>query len=178
MNPLFHIKTPRLNLRYFTPNDLDILTPIFADPEVMHYSISGVKTRSQTEEFINRRLSQYQKYNFGLYAIVHQANQELIGYCGLLVWNFETGEEIEIGYRLARAYWGQGLATEAAIAVRDYAWKQLNINRLICIIDPDNIRSIRVAKKLGMNYEKDTVIENINVSIYSISSSDNLFPKS
>lgn len=161
-------ETPRLSLRYFTPDDLDSLTPILADPEVMQYSISGVKTRSDTEEFINRRLSCYQKYNFGLYAIIHKASQQLIGYCGLLVWDFETGEEIEIGYRLARAYWGQGLATEAAIAVRDYAQNQLNINRLICIIEPDNIRSIRVAEKLGMNHEQDTIIKGINVKIYGI----------
>ena len=166
MNLLFNIKTPRLNLRYFTPNDLNALTPIFADPEVMYYSISGVKTQAQTEEFIDQMLSYYQKDNFGLYAIIHKANQELIGYCGLLAWDFATGKEIEIGYRLARAYWGKGLGTEAAIAVRDYARNELKIDKLICIIEPDNFRSIRVAEKLGMNHEKDTTIKGINVRIY------------
>ncbi|NJS16308.1 MAG: GNAT family N-acetyltransferase, partial [Nostocaceae cyanobacterium CSU_2_110] len=51
--------------------------------------------------------------NFGLYALIHQKDRILIGYCGLLEWNFKGIEEVEIGYHLARAYWGQGLATEA-----------------------------------------------------------------
>ncbi len=160
-------ETPRLILRYFTPDDLDALTPILADSEVMRYSISGVKTRSQTEEFITRLLSIYQKYNFGLYAVIYKETQQLIGYCGLLAWNFEDLEEIEIGYRLATAYWGKGLATEAATSVRNYAWNELNINRLICIIEPENTRSIRVAEKLGMTYEKDAVFYGLNVRIYS-----------
>ncbi len=160
-------ETPRLILRYFTPDDLDALTPILADPEVMRYSISGIKTRSQTEDFITRLLSIYQKYNFGLYAIIYKKNQQLIGFCGLLIWNFEETEEIEIGYRLAREYWGKGLATEAAISVRDYAMNELNIDRLICIIEPENTRSIRVAEKLNMSYEKDAIFHGLNVRIYS-----------
>ena len=160
-------ETPRLILRYFTPDDLDALTPILADPEVMRYSISGVKTRSQTEEFITWMLSNYQKYNLGLYAVIERETKQLIGYCGLLVWDFEGIEEIEIGYRLATAYWGKGLATEAATSVRDYAQKKLNIDRLICIIEPENTRSIRVAEKLGLIYERDTVFKGFKVRIYS-----------
>ena len=169
------VETPRLILRYFTPDEVNDLTLILGDPEVMHYSVSGVKTRSQTEEFINGMISRYQKYNFGLYAVIHKASQKLIGFCGLLLWNFEDIEEIEIGYRLATAYWGKGLATEAATSVRDYAWNELNIDKLICIIEPENIRSIRVAEKLGMNHEKDAVFQGLNVRIYSMSKSELCF---
>ena len=162
-------QTPRLTLRYFNPNDLDALTPILADPKVMRYSISGVKTRSQTAEFINWMLSNYAKYGLGLYAAIHQQDRCLIGYCGLLVWYFEEIQEIEIGYRLATKYWGRGLATEAAVAVRNYAWEKLNLNRLISLVEPANVRSVRVIDKLGMKYEKNIVLQGLDVAVYSIS---------
>lgn len=162
------IATSRLILRHFTKNDLDALAAIFGDREVMRYSLGGVKTRSQTLEFINWVISSYQKYGFGLYAVSERETQQLIGYCGLLVWYFEEVVEIEIGYRLATAYWGKGLATEAAMAVKNYAWQQLKINRLICLIQPENRRSLRVAAKLGMKLEKNIILQSLNVGVYSI----------
>ena len=68
--------------------------------------------------------------------------------------------EIEIGYRLARAHWGQGYATEAVTAVRDYAFAALEMPRLIALIDPANTTSIRVAEKAGMRYEADVMTYN------------------
>ncbi|WP_036486159.1 GNAT family N-acetyltransferase [Myxosarcina sp. GI1] len=162
------IETPRLILRYFTPDDTDALTAILSDPKVMQYSISGTKTRSQTQEFIAWILSSYQKYGFGLYAVTEKETKQLIGYCGLLVWYFEEITEIELGYRLATAYWNKGLATEAATAVRNYAWQQLKLNRLICLIQPENLRSIRVANKLAMKPEKNLILHELNVKVYSI----------
>lgn len=163
-------KTSRLILRYFTLDDLDDLTAILADAEVMQYSISGVKTPLQTEEFLQWILDRYQKYNFGLYAVIDCQDRRLIGFCGLLVWHFEEHIEIEIAYRLAKAYWGKGRGTEAAIAVRNYARNILGIERLICLIQPENIRSIRVARKLGMHYEKNVFLQGLNVATYSSSS--------
>ena len=164
-------ETSRLILRYFTLDDLDDLTLILADAEVMQFSLNGVKTRLQTEEFLYWILNCYQKYHFGLYAIINRSDKLLIGFCGLLVWHFEEQIEIEIAYRLARAYWGKGRGTEAAIAVRDYARNILSIERLICLIQSENMRSIRVAQKLGMHYEKNIVLQGLNVRIYSSSSS-------
>lgn len=162
-------ETPRLILRYFTHDDLDDLTPILADPQVMYFSARGVQTRDQTRRFINRILSSYQEDGFGLYAVIHKENYQLIGYCGLLTWDLKQQLEVEVGYRFATKYWGQGLGTEAAIAVRNYAWNQLNLNRLICIVQPENKRSIRVAEKIDMEYEKNTVVLNLEVAIYSMS---------
>lgn len=159
-------ESSRLILRYFTLDDLDELSLILADAEVMQSSLSGVKTRSQTKKFLHWILARYQKYNFGLYAVIDRQDRQLIGFCGLLVWHFEEHIEIEVAYRLARAYWGQGKGTEAAIAVRDYA-RKLGIDRLICLIEPTNIRSIRVAQKLGMNYEKNIILQGLDVRIYS-----------
>jgi len=161
-------ETSRLILRYFTADDLDELAAILGDHQVMRYSIGGIKTRSQTQDFLNWILSNYEKYGFGLYAVTRRENQVLIGFCGLLVWFFEEVQEIEMGYRFAKEHWGQGLGTEAATAVRDYAWHKLNMKRLICIIQPENTRSIRVAKKLGMEHERNMFFQGLNVGIYSI----------
>ena len=160
-------ETPRLILRYFTHDDLNKLAPILADPQVMYFSARGVQTKEQTQKFINWMLYSYQEDGFGLYAVIHKEDQQLIGFCGLLVWFLKQQREVEIGYRFATKYWGKGLGSEAAIAVRDYAWNTLNLNRLICIIQPENNRSIRVAEKMGMKYERNTVFMDLDVRIYS-----------
>ena len=161
-------ETKRLILRYFIPSDIDRLAKIVADPEVMRFSETGVKNRAQAEDFLDWMLYHYQKYGFGLYAVIDKESSELIGYCGLLLWTLDNHREMEIGYRLATDYWGRGLATEAAKAVRDYGWQLTKSDRIICIIEPTNYNSIRVAEKLGMKYEKDTVFKNIKVRIYSL----------
>ncbi|HSJ87148.1 MAG TPA: GNAT family N-acetyltransferase, partial [Anaerolineales bacterium] len=94
------------------------------------------------------------------YAVIERSSSGLIGYCGLFHFPDVNGqEEIELGYRLKRAAWGQGYATQAARAVRDFAFHALNIKRLIALIDPENVSSIRVAEKIGMHYESDVTLE-------------------
>ncbi|MDJ0682035.1 MAG: GNAT family N-acetyltransferase [Xenococcaceae cyanobacterium MO_167.B52] len=163
-------ETERLILRHFIPTDIDPLALIVADPEVMRFSEKGVKTRAEAEDFLDAMLYHYQKHGFGLYAVIHKESSELIGYCGLLLWTIDDRQETEIGYRLATAYWGSGLATEAAKAVRDYGWQFTQGNGLICIIESANHRSIRVAEKLGMKHEKDTAFKKIKVRIYRLQS--------
>ncbi|MGF1480775.1 MAG: GNAT family N-acetyltransferase [Cyanophyceae cyanobacterium] len=164
------METLRLALRYFEEQDLDSLSAILADPEVMQFSAVGPMARAQTQEFLREILASYQQQGYGLYAATHQ-EQQLIGYCGLIRQVVDGNQEIEVGYRLARFYWGKGLATEAATAVRDYGLHQRGFKRLISMIDPNNYRSIRVAEKIGMEYEKDSVFKNIPVRIYSPSNS-------
>ncbi len=164
-------ETERLILRHFIATDINPLALILADPEVMRFSEKGVKTRAQAEDFLDAMLYHYQKHGYGLYGLIHKESRELIGYCGLLRWIIDNRQEVEIGYRLATAYWGRGLATEAAIAVRDYGWQFTQENGLICIIEPANRRSIRVAEKLGMKYEKNTLVKEIKVRIYRLKSS-------
>ena len=166
-------QAPRLTLRHFQPDDLDVLAPILADSKVMRFSSIGQMTRSQTQALLNSILSSYQQRNYGLYAVIYRENQQLIGFCGLIMQLIDEQQEVEIGYRLAQTYWGKGLATEAATAVRDYGINTLGFNRLISIIDPNNIRSIRVAQKIGMEYEKDSVYKEILVRIYSFTNCKN-----
>ena len=161
------VETPRLIVRYFTIRDLEALIPILANSQVMEFSIIGVHSRQQIRQFIEQRLLSYLEPGFGLYALIHKKNKELIGYCGFFVQRIDQYKEVEVGYRLSAKYWGQGLATEAAQFICEYGRKKFNFKRFVCLIEPNNKRSIRVAKKLGMKLEKKIVYYGINVQLYS-----------
>lgn len=163
------LKTSRLTLRYLTIRDSAALIPILGDAEVMRYSIIGVHDQRQIRQFIEQRLLSYLERGFGLYALVHQEHQELIGYCGFFIQSVEQQQEVEIGYRLAKKYWGQGLATEAAQEVIKYGQERFNFKRFICLIEPENVRSVNVAKKLGMKLEKNIIYHGLDVVMYSLS---------
>ena len=156
---MFRLTTERLILRHFHVLDHEAMYRIFGDPEVMRFS-DGVKTREWVQAWLQTCLEHYQTWGYGPYAIIEQSKQAVIGYCGLFFFpNLDGQAETEIGYRLARAAWGKGYATEATGAVRDYAFATLGIKRLIAMVDPSNAASIRVAEKIGMHYEKDIMLE-------------------
>jgi len=132
---------------------------IFCDADVMRFS-DGVQTKEWVQVWLETCFERYQIWGFGPYAVVKQSSQNVMGYCGLFFFPDLDGQaEVEIGYRLARSAWGQGYATEAACAVRDYAFSTLGMKRLIAMIDPSNLASIRVAENIGMQYEKDVMLE-------------------
>ena len=162
------IETSRLTLRYITIRDAKALKPILGDPEVMRYSIIGVHDRQQIRQFIEQRLLSYLEPGFGLYAVINKRDRELMGYCGFFVQSIEEIKEVEIGYRLATKYWGRGYATEAAKAVLEYGRKKFNFRRFVCLIEPQNTRSLNVAKKLGMKLEKTVIYYGLNVEMYAI----------
>jgi ribosomal-protein-alanine N-acetyltransferase len=153
------VETARLALRHFELTDCETLMRVFGDAEVMHFG-DGVQTREWVDGWLRSCLENYQKRGFGPYAVVERSKEDLIGYCGLYYFEDINGQaEIELGYRLKRAAWGHGYATEAARAVRDFAFQTLYIKRLVALIDPDNVSSIRVAEKIGMRYESDVMLE-------------------
>jgi len=161
MNSYWIATTERLSLRHFHILDREpIYRSVFGDPEVMRFG-DGVQTEEWVREWLHTCLERYhQTWGFGPYAVVERQSQEVIGYCGLFFFPDINGQpEVEIGYRLARSAWGQGYATEAATAVRDFAFDTLGIKRIIAIIDPDNRDSIHVAEKIGMRHEQDVMLE-------------------
>jgi ribosomal-protein-alanine N-acetyltransferase len=168
---MFKLTTERLSLRHFHILDGDAMYRIFGDPEVMKYG-DGVQTREWVDTWLRTYFERYyQAWGFGPYAVVENLTQDVIGYCGLFYFpNVNGRPEVEIGYRLVRPAWGHGYATEAARAVRDCAFTDLGIQRLIAIIDPSNIASIRVAEKLGMRYEQNVMFKGYTHSdhVYAI----------
>ena len=162
------LETPRLIVRYFTIRDAEDLMSILGDPQVMEFSILGVHDRQQIRQFLEQRLLSYLDPGFGLYALICKENSELVGYCGFFVQKIKERTEVEIGYRLAKQYWGKGLATEAAQALCQYGRQKFTFERFVCLIDSNNFRSIRVAQKLKMKFEKKIVYYGLDVNVYAI----------
>ncbi len=162
-------QSPRLVLRQLTLDDLDDLAAIYADPIVMRF-FGSTYTYESTKQWLEERVFKcYEQRGWGLWATIYKIDNKLIGRCGLIPQLVDGQEEIEIGYLLAKEYWGMGLATEAACISRDYGFEKLQANRLISLIYPDNIASQKVAKKVGLTYEKDTCMWNKTVRIYEMS---------
>jgi ribosomal-protein-alanine N-acetyltransferase len=153
------LTTARLFLRHFHIFDAEAMMAVFGDREVMRFG-DGVQTREWVQNWISTCLERYhQTWGFGPYAVIEQQRPELLGYSGLFYFPDIGGQpEVEIGYRLRRSAWGQGFATEAARAVRNYAFHPLGLQRLIALIDPSNTASTRVAEKIGMHYERDVML--------------------
>jgi RimJ/RimL family protein N-acetyltransferase len=166
-------ETRRLFLRCFHVADLDAMAGVLGDPEVMRFG-PGPQSPDWVREWLRGCLEDYhRKWGFGLWAIVHKPDRRVIGYCGLTRFDDIDGRpEIEIGYRLTRALWGRGLATEAAGAVRDYALGVLVLPRLVAVIDPGNGASVRVAEKTGLRYEKDVTFRGNLRRLYVIQAAD------
>jgi len=160
------LQTPRLILRAFVIEDVEALASVHGDPEVMRFSVDGVKTREQVIRFVKNSTDHHQRNGYSQWAVVWKDTGQCIGECGILVQHIGGIGEREISYRLARSFWGRGIATEAAMACRVHAFETLRVDRVISIVDPQNTASIRVAEKIGMTREKADVFHGIPVVIY------------
>ena len=90
----------------------------------------------------------------GLWAAIHKEMRLFIGRCGLLPWEIDGKQEVEIAYLLDKLFWHKGLAAEAAQGILEFGFEKLNLSRLICLIDPENISSQKVAQRIGMKFER------------------------
>lgn len=134
----------------------------------MRFSIDGTKTSSQIGYFLDRVIDYQHRYGFSLYGVLDKQTQQLMGFCGLLPWKHDGKTQVELGYRLAKAHWGQGYGTEAARAICNYAQEKLDISEIHILIDPENKRSLSVAQKLGAIYQEQTIFHGIKVNIYCL----------
>lgn len=147
------IETARLLLRPMRMEDVDDLLHIFADPKVMASFGGLLLDRSQMEQWVLRNLRHQDQYGYGLFSVIHKADRLLVGDCGLERVDVEGTLATELGYDFRSDYWQQGIATEAAVAVRDYAFHTLKLPRLISLIRQGNLASRRVAEKIGMHLD-------------------------
>jgi [ribosomal protein S5]-alanine N-acetyltransferase len=175
------LETDRLVLRPPVPEDAEALAPMYADPEVMRYVGDGQPlTRAETERSVRRMIERWEADGFGLFTTVRKDDGAVIGRVGLLVWNTDTWQpttraesangptEVEVGYTLGREYWGRGYATEAAAAVRDYALGELGAERLIALIIHGNTASENVARKLGLDYQRNVMLGRREAQLFAL----------
>jgi [ribosomal protein S5]-alanine N-acetyltransferase len=161
------LETSRLVLRPFGEEDIGRLAELMANRDFMRFSL-GPYTLKQTQSVLQKFLFWNQAGLPSQFGVILRINNELIGYCGFFHWHLDGADEIEIGYRLHPDYWNRGLASEAAQAVRDHAFRDLNLPRVISLIHPDNIASRRVAEKNGMKTERETVFRGFPTLVFAI----------
>ena len=143
------LETERLYMRRMQPSDFEALCRILQDADAM-YAYEGAFSDDEVREWLERQLARYQRWGFGLWAVVLKATQEMIGQCGLTMQPWKDGEVLEIGYLFARAHWHKGYATEAAQACKAYAFETLHAPQVCSIIRDTNTASQRVALRNGM----------------------------
>jgi ribosomal-protein-alanine N-acetyltransferase len=159
------LQTARTRLREFTDDDLDILADMVADEEQMRF-YPRPKTRGEASDWIRRNIRLYEQHGFGFWFIESVATRDFVGYCGIRP--HEQLPEIEIGWHTNKKYWSQGLASEAARACRDLAFDRFALDRLIGIIDPRNVSSVRVAEKIGMRAEREGIFDGCRCVVYAV----------
>jgi len=163
------LETRRLVLRHLVPDDLDNLFALYSDPEVRRYFPEGILTYEETKDELEWFLNGHPKYpELGLWATIHKETDNFIGRCGLLPCVIDGHPEVEVAYMLVKEYWGQGLGTEAAQGILDYGFEKLKLSRLISLIDEDNLASIKVARNIGMSFEKEGWDDKGQYLLYSI----------
>jgi ribosomal-protein-alanine N-acetyltransferase len=143
------VGTERLVLRPIQNDDAEELFALWSDPEVMRFIGDGKpRTRAQSEERLRRAVRHWQEHGFGLWALHDRATGSFVGGCG--VGYFNGLADVELGYALARPYWGRGLASEAVARVVRYAFDVLELPRLVALVRSENVASLAILRKAGM----------------------------
>ena len=161
------LETVRLTLREFVPDDAAALARVVCDPETMRYYPAPL-TRAQVDEWIARNRRRCKTDGVGLWAMVLKSSGEMIGDCGIVRQEVDSELFYEIGYHLRRDLWGQGLATEAAVACREWAFANLSGDRVISLIRPENLPSRKVAERNGMTIWKVVTWRGLRHYVYSV----------
>lgn len=155
------LETERLYLREMNQSDFEDLAEILQNPRVM-YAYEHDFSDNDVQEWLDRQITRYKKYGFGLWAVILKNKDEMIGQAGLTMQSYKGTEVLEIGYLLKERFWHYGYASEAANGCKKYAFEQLNRDKVYSIIKSDNYASMKVAKSMGMKKEDEFVTQYYN----------------
>lgn len=159
--------SPRLRFRQFTINDNDLILELNSDREVTKYLHEPLTTPQKAKEVLAEIiLPQYQLYNHGRWAVHLKENNEFMGWCGLK-YRAERNE-VDLGYRFMKKYWGMGYATEAGQQCLQYGFQTLNLKEIVAAAHIDNKASQKVLEKLGFQYKGKEVIDDAPAFTYVI----------
>lgn len=164
------LETKRLIIRKIILSDVEQLHKLLSNSEVMRFSVSGPMSFERTEQFVQDTIKSYDKYQLAMWAVELKENATFIGISGFFSLNTQNEHELEyeIGFRFLPEYQGQGLATEATEAIKQYAFNNIKVKRFVAFIAPENVASIRVAEKIGMYYVRDELYKGIPARVYEI----------
>jgi RimJ/RimL family protein N-acetyltransferase len=148
------MQTERLYLRPFTPDDAEAYWPLVSLPEVIRYT--GEQPQASLDDvrnlLLNRPIRDYSVHGFGRMACIEKSSGRLVGFSGLKY--LEDLQEVDIGYRFLPDCWGKGYATESARELMQHGIRAHGIARIIGLVEPENVASVRVLNKLGLTFER------------------------
>jgi len=162
------VDTPRLWLRPLQASDAEPLLEIHQDPEAARYVLQGTTAGGITHAWriVAMLIGHWHLRGYGQWAVVEKASGEVIGRVGL--WHPAGAPAIALGWIIRRARWGNGFATEAALAALTWTWEHVAADHIVSVIQPDNAASIRVAQTIGERFERHDVVNGQHVSLYGI----------
>ena len=160
------IETERLLLRPFILEDAQDFYDLNADPEVTKYTGDGAFATVEAATHFIRNYHPYTTEGMGRWAVLRKSDGAYLGWCGLRY--VPELENVDLGYRFFRKYWGQGYATESGKACLEYGFKKLHLKTIVTRAMKDNIGSVRVMEKLGMQFENEIDFEKHPAVVYRI----------
>lgn len=159
-------ETPRLILRLFTIADAYLIQELNSDTEVLKYLHEPLlETIDQAKTIITTIILPQYKKKLGRWAINTKKDNEFIGWCGL---KYRADlDEVDLGYRFKKSAWGKGFATEAAMHTLEHAFKKLQLTLITGRAHVENIASIKVLEKIGMQFSREEIVDGCPVKTYT-----------
>jgi RimJ/RimL family protein N-acetyltransferase len=158
------IDTPRLRLVPLGAEHFDPLAAMYADPEVTRFLEPAPLDRAEAWRRLAIHVGHWSLRGYGNFACIEKASGAFAGRCG--PWFPEGWPALEIGYSLARSFWGRGYATEAAVACARYAYDVLRAPTVISLVGPDNLRSQRVAERGGAKLDRELIVRGLPARLF------------
>ncbi len=150
------LETERLVLRSMEVEDIEAIIDLWTDPEVTRF-LGGPREAGMVRDTSIEDLAQPPAGPFGLWPLIEKSSDRFIGHCGLLDKEIDGAICVELIYVLDRAAWGKGYATEIGLRLLDFAFDELGLDRVVALVEPENLPSRLVAAKVGMRHESTLV---------------------
>ena len=161
------LETERLILEELDQNRFDELFSLLSNP-IVHEFFPKALNREESIDFLDGGQKRQKNDGISFWAVFNKDNSEMIGICGLFKQIVDENKEVEVGYRINDKYWGKGYGTEAIAGCIKYAKEILGLESVISLILSDNKKSIRVAIKNGLKWEKDSMVHDKIHQVYRI----------
>ena len=166
------LETKRLILRKLKESDIDDIFSMRKDPNIMRYIREPQTDIESSVKWIKMMADKWDSDKIGFFGVIEKETKKFIGWCGL--WHLAETDEIEVGYAIAKEFWGKGYATEAAFRFLEYGFADLGLNKIVAVAFPENQASQNVMKKLGMRYVKTGIFYQKELVQYAISKDEYL----
>ncbi len=163
-------ETERLVLRPLENGDASEIFAMRSDADVMRFIREPQKNIAESIDWIRLVSSRWESERTGFCAVVERQSEKFAGWCG--VWRLDETGETEIGYAVAKKFWGKGFGTEAARRILEYAFAELDAERVVAVARPENSSSIRVMEKIGMRFARTGKFYNQTLAQYAIERRD------